>query len=444
MDGAENSAILIADDDRGVRRILRQIMAREGYRVIEAADGEQCLELYHSTQPDIVLVDAMMPGLSGFDVCQRLRQESADDRLPILMITSLDDNDSVDRAFEVGASDFVTKPIHYAVLRQRVRRLLRAQHAEAVLRESEARHRAVVNTAFDAIITVTSDGIIRDYNPGAERIFGYEAAEAIGQPITLLMPAHVRDMYLARFRRLAAARSTRLLGRTLEGYGRRKDASELPIELTVAPVDESRGRTFTGVVRDITERKAIEAQMSHRAFHDALTGLPNRALFMDRLEQALARSVRRKMGLAVLFLDLDGFKDVNDSFGHDAGDHLLVLIARRLQSSLRRVDTVARLGGDEFTIVLEDIHSITEANIVAKRIIDRVREPVELTNGRALVTTSIGIAFCAAGEERPEELVRRADIAMYWAKHGGKSRYVVFDTAGGQWPALTKAPSKLA
>lgn len=442
MELAENSSILIADDDRTIRRLLHQIMAREGYRVIEANDGEQCLSLYRTMKPDIVLVDAMMPELDGFEVCERLRKESDDDQLPILMITSLDDNDSVDHAFAVGASDYVTKPIHWAVLRQRVRRLLRARHAEAVLRESEMRHRAVVNAAFNAIITVTGDSIIRDFNPGAARTFGYSASEAIGQPFSLLVPEHMRDIYLARFRRLVQGRSQRLLGRTLEGLARRKDASELPVELTVAVIEEARGTTITGVVRDITERKAIEAQMSHRAFYDALTGLPNRTLFTDRLEQALARAARRKTGLAVLFLDLDGFKTVNDSFGHEAGDHLLATVARRLQTCVRRVDTVARQGGDEFTMILEEIHNESDATSVASRIVERIQEAIALPGGTAIVTTSIGIALSTAGDIPSEELIRRADIAMYWAKHDGKSRYVIFDPTHGHKPTLPHTTSQ--
>jgi diguanylate cyclase (GGDEF)-like protein len=186
------------------------------------------------------------------------------------------------------------------------------------------------------------------------------------------------------------------------------------------------------VVRDVTERKALEGELEHRAFHDALTGLPNRALLTDRIKHALARVESHGESVAVLFLDLDDFKVVNDSLGHEAADRLLMAVAERLQTVLRPEDTLARLGGDEFTVLLEDIEGASEATAVAERIADALREPFSLEGSELFVTTSIGIAFGNSAQDRPGGLLRSADLAMYRAKETGKAGYALFDPVMGE------------
>ena len=184
---------------------------------------------------------------------------------------------------------------------------------------------------------------------------------------------------------------------------------------------------FEGTLEDITERKELEEQLHHQAFHDALTGLPNRLLFSDRLGQALARAERRENLVAVLFMDLDNFKHVNDSLGHEAGDRLLVGVAERLRACLRPEDTAARLGGDEFTVLLEDVADASDAARVAGRIIEDLRVPFEVGGHEVLTAASIGIALDDRSRDRPADLMREADLAMYWAKSKGRARYEVFE-----------------
>jgi diguanylate cyclase (GGDEF)-like protein/PAS domain S-box-containing protein len=438
-----------------------------------------------------------------------------------------------------------------------MRRLFAHRQLDDELRKSEARYRTVLDAAFDAIVTMTPDGIVRWFNRGAERIFGHRAEEVIGQPVTLLMPERYRELCVAGLHRYLRTGEAHVVGGTIELVGLRKDGSEFPIEMSLGETNEDGEPLFTGVIRDVTERKevqkalreseerfrslvqnasdiitileadgtvryvspvvervtgykpeeqigtnafgsvhpddreralgifaevlkhpglhpplefqvphkdgswrylehvvnnllddpavrgvvvnsrdvterkALEEQLLHQAFHDPLSGLPNRALFMDRLEHALARANRRGDKVAVLFTDLDNFKVINDSLGHAVGDQLLVAIAERLQSCLRPEDTAARLGGDEFTILVEEVDGVSDAVRVAERIAESLQPPFALDQHEVFSTTSIGIALSSSLQEHPADLLRHADLAMYQAKHKGKARYKVFEPSMG-------------
>jgi diguanylate cyclase (GGDEF)-like protein len=210
----------------------------------------------------------------------------------------------------------------------------------------------------------------------------------------------------------------------------RKDGTSFPVEYTSTPIvedDEILGAVLT--FKDVTKRKALEEQLFYQAFHDALTGLPNRALLMNRLEHALHRADRQGTNVAVLFTDLDNFKVINDSLGHTAGDQLLVAVAERLKSCMRPEDSATRVGGDEFAILVEGINGATDVTRIAERIAEALQAPFALDVGEIFVTTSIGIALSGSAGERPADLLRYADLAMYRAKHKGKDRYQVFEPA---------------
>jgi diguanylate cyclase (GGDEF)-like protein/PAS domain S-box-containing protein len=440
-----------------------------------------------------------------------------------------------------------------------MRRLLAHRRLGDELRKSEARYRTVLDAAFDAIVTITSEGIVRWFNRGAERIFGYRAEEVIGQPITLLMPERYRDLCVAGLHRYLRTGEARVVGGMIELVGLRSDGSEFPIEMSLGETHQDGERLFTGIIRDITERKrfeeaherlsrqhemvleaagegifgldphgnvtfvnpaasdmtgwstqdlmgrpmhnlvhhtkpdgtpypseecpiyaafttgtthsrddevfwrkdgtsfpveytstpiledgevagavvtfrditerkALKEQLHHQAFHDLLTGLPNRALFMDRLEHALTRANRRGSKVAVLFADLDNFKVINDSLGHKVGDQLLIAVAERLKTHLRPEDTAARLGGDEFTILAEDIASVGEVVQIAERIAELLQPPIALDGQEVFATVSTGIALNSPTQEEPADLLRHADLAMYRAKYRGKARYEVFES----------------
>jgi diguanylate cyclase (GGDEF)-like protein/PAS domain S-box-containing protein len=298
---------------------------------------------------------------------------------------------------------------------------------EAALLESEERFRYMVQNSSDVITLVAADGTIRYVSPAIERVLGYSREERVGgNALDLVHPGDV-----ARARRLfAEGRSNPGVPLSIEIRMRHKDGSWRYVEVTGTNLleDPSAGAVVLNS-RDVTERKALEEQLQHQAFHDALTGLPNRALFSDRLQHAVSRTQRRGAKLAVLFMDLDNLKLINDSLGHKAGDELLVGVAERLRTSLRAEDTAARLGGDEFAVLLEDLAHVGEATRAAERIADKLRAPFALGERETFVTASIGVAIGGGTIKLPEELLRDADMAMYRAKHSGKACYAVFEEA---------------
>jgi diguanylate cyclase (GGDEF)-like protein/PAS domain S-box-containing protein len=295
--------------------------------------------------------------------------------------------------------------------------------AEAVRRKSQARFRALVQHASDLITVVDSQGMVLFDSPVIERVLGYRPDERIGT--NGLSYLHPDDL----------AGAAELLGRILDLPPTETVRTELRLRhrngdwvwfecVGTNLLDQPSVRGLVVNLRDTSERRRFEEQLAHQAFHDPLTGLPNRALLHDRLTMTLAR--RRTDGncAAVLFLDLDRFKVVNDSLGHDVGDDVLVAVAHRLRSAVREGDTVARLSGDEFTVLLDCVDGLAGAELVAERIIDQMREPFWLANREIFVGVSIGIAL--AGDQSPDDLMREADLAMYKAKERGRLRYEVF------------------
>jgi diguanylate cyclase (GGDEF)-like protein/PAS domain S-box-containing protein len=302
----------------------------------------------------------------------------------------------------------------YAAVALETTRLFHAAvRGRADAEQREARIRAVMDNVADGLLTFDEMGIVDSCNPAAERIFGTSAAVLTGQSIVRWLPT-------------ASAEASQ--HHDVDGY--RLDGTSLPVELAITEVQHSDAHRFIAVVRDIGERKAFEEQLRHMAFHDHLTGLPNRALFMDRVEHALARADSQGRSIAVLFVDLDNFKVVNDSLGHAAGDRLLSLLTARLRACLDPHATLARFGGDEFTILLEDVdvvRGLDDANAAAKRIRDDLRRPIGIAEQEVFATASIGIAISSPGHDTPGDLVRNADVAMYRAKANGRACAVVFD-----------------
>jgi diguanylate cyclase (GGDEF)-like protein/PAS domain S-box-containing protein len=317
----------------------------------------------------------------------------------------------------------------------------RSLHTALIEKEvAAARHQAVVENAAEGILTVGVDGTIGSFNAAAEVMFGWTTTEIIGRPITMLFPAEQDDARAEFSSGSDALDRSNAPRHDVETAGVRRDGTEFPMMVSTSAITvEGSAPIISAIVRDLSDQKHFEAQLAHQAMHDPLTGLPNRVMLTDRLDRALARVRRHDRICAVLYVDLDRFKAVNDTLGHAVGDQLLVEAAARIQAAVRETDTVARLGGDEFVVLCEDIEGVHHATHFAQRIITALQIPFRFGNDDPHVSATIGIAFSVDGTETADAMLANADIAMYRAKDNGRSRYELFDEDMQQWVAAQGA-----
>jgi diguanylate cyclase (GGDEF)-like protein/PAS domain S-box-containing protein len=312
----------------------------------------------------------------------------------------------------------------YAAVALETTRLFReAVRGRVEAEQREARIQAVMENVADGLLTFDHQGVLESCNPAAERIFGSTSERLTGQSIGHLL--HGLGTESTALPADLSALAGRVFSRQVDGQ--RADGTRTSVEVEITGIPQAATPRFIAVVRDVSERKAFEEQLRHMAFHDDLTGLPNRALFIDRVEHALALANRHARSIAVLFLDLDNFKVVNDSLGHAIGDQLLVAIAERLQVCLGPASTLARFGGDEFTVLLEEAVHVGDAEAVAARLREALQRSFRIAERDVFATVSVGIALSMPGQDSPGDLVRNADVAMYRAKTDGRARSVVFD-----------------
>lgn len=294
---------------------------------------------------------------------------------------------------------------------------------------TEERTRALLNNIDEGIASISADGIIEVFNPGAARIFGYPSEEVLGKNISMLMPEPERSAHDGYLKQYLETGDAHIIGIGREVIAQRKDGERFPMDLRVSEFSLDGRRQFIGIMRDITERKSAEAKIIHLANHDGLTNLPNRNLVQDRIQQTISWAQRANSQFAVMFIDLDKFKVINDSLGHDTGDQLLQTVAQRLSTSLRVGDTVGRQGGDEFIVLLANLSAPEDAALVAQKILCNLAHPY-LINGHDLYTSaSIGIAVFPQDGNTVDTLLKNSDTAMYHAKDAGRSNYQFFTQA---------------
>lgn len=291
---------------------------------------------------------------------------------------------------------------------------------------------AILDNMLDGVITIDRAGVIESFNKAACTIFGYTRDEVLGRNVSLLMPAADAVAHDGHLLRHDQGQRPYLLGKPRDMQGRRKDGSVFPMSLAVSKLAHGAGPGFVGVIRDITQRKKNEEEIQRLAFFDPLTELPNRRLLHDRLHQAVANSTRSGQHAALMFMDLDHFKQLNDTLGHDVGDELLKQVALRLTLCVREGDTVARLGGDEFVVLLEGLDPLatgaaTQADGVANKILDTLGQPYSLRGHPYHITPSIGLVVFQGDNDSTEELIKKADVAMYQAKGAGRNSRRFFD-----------------
>lgn len=291
----------------------------------------------------------------------------------------------------------------------------------------EERFQSVAASESNAIIVIAGTGEVLSWNYGAEKIFGFTAAEMIGAPVTRIIPERYRAAHEAGLAKAAATGGGRYVGTNQEVAGLRKDGHEVSISLALSGWKGAAGFQFAAIIRDITASKLREEELRRIAYHDPLTHLPNRLLFSDRLQLAKAQTIRSGRLLAVCYLDLDGFKAVNDAFGHEVGDRLLREAAQRLREAVRAGDTVARLGGDEFGLLLGELAGIEEIEQTLNRILSVIAVPYRIEGHELTLSASIGVTLLPDGDDVPEHLLRQADEAMYLAKAAGRNCFRLFN-----------------
>ena len=353
--------------------------------------------------------------------------------VPMLYLTEYLQSPTLHKQQLTKPFSYILKQIAERDLHVAVEMALHKHEIENKLEEKYEQLAAIINSMGCAVVVTDTNGCVQIMNPVAENLTGWKQNEAIGKDLTEVFSLIDSEMN-EPIENLAkqAIKADAVLSLPENCTLITQDGKQIPIGDSVAPIRDDNGK-ITGAVlvcQDITKRKHKEAQLLRNAFYDGLTALPNRILFTDRLRQAIERSKRRNnYDFAVLFLDLDGFKAINDRFGHEMGDNLLVAIAKRLESCLRSGDTVARFGGDEFALLLEGIKDVSDATNIAKRIHQSLALPLNFNGYDIICTGSIGIALSGSKHDEPESLLRDADIAMYHAKQQGKARYGIFDEA---------------
>ncbi|APW45167.1 EAL domain-containing protein [Rhodoferax antarcticus] len=435
---------ILAMDDTPVNLLTLGAALKDEFDLQLATSGEMGLRLARQNPPDLILLDIMMPGMDGFETCRQLQADPLLALIPVIFVTALQGHEAETQGLQLGARDYIAKPIQVDTARQRIRNLLEHER----LRKQVASQRdllalnlaerqasddklklaaSVFTTAREGITITDTNGSILDVNEAFSRITGYSREEVLGQnPRFLNSGQQSRDFYDAMWREIL--NKGHWYG---EIWNRRKDGQIYAQMLTITTVRHDNGEpsNFVAMFSDITALKEHQAKLDHMAHYDVLTGLPNRVLLADRLSQGMIQAQRRQQLLAVVFVDLDGFKSINDAYGHEVGDQLLMATARNMKSVLRESDTLARIGGDEFVAVLVDLDSTLSGGTLLNRLLETASRAVSLGGRELRISASMGVTYYPQDIDiDADQLLRQADHAMYQAKLAGKNRHQVFDT----------------
>ncbi len=456
--------ILVVDDTLTSLKLLVEILTAEGYQVRPADSGELALAAVAAQPPELILLDIFMPGMDGFEVLRRLKAHEASRAIPVIFLSAATETEQRVAGFKLGAVDFVSKPFqcdellarvetHLELFRLRTQLEQRAtelqslnekllidelaerKRSEDALRESEQLLQSIVQILPVGIFILDAQGTIVSVNPAAQQIW------AGLRKLPIAQFGQYKGWWLDSGKRIephewAGARAIEQGETSLDEEIEIEcfDGTHKIILNFARPIRGSDGRIKGAVIvnQDITERKTVENDIKHLAFYDPLTQLPNRRLLLDRLHQALAASSRTGQMGALLFIDLDHFKALNDTLGHDYGDLLLQQVAERLMVCVRESDTVARMGGDEFVVMLENLSEDTQeaadqAQIVGEKILAALNQTYWLASHPYHSTPSIGIALFSEHWESVKKLLKQADQAMYAAKATGRNTLCFFE-----------------
>lgn len=424
--------ILYMEDDPALSVLLQKSLQRQGFIVETAANGEEGLAMAGSASYDLLLVDYNMPFLGGVDVLRTLASKGAFP--PTIMVTGEGNEEVAVQALKLGAADYVVKDVEMRYLEllpviidrvlYKQQLLKERQLMEEAIRESEERYRKLVELSPDGI-AIHVEGVFEFMNPAGMRILGAVSPEQlIGIPALTVVHPDFHESFTARIHDLKS-KADRVPW--IEQKYVRLDGTVIDVEVSGVRFVHEGKPAVQMIFRDITERKQVEQRLERLALYDTLTGLPNRMLFFDRFNQLLALAKRNSYVLALLYMDLDQFKQINDSCGHEVGDLLLIEASHRMKSSTRSSDTVARMGGDEFIGICARIAAPEDASVVASKIISGLARPFRIKGLELKIGVSIGISIYPLDGDDVETLVNKADAAMYRVKESGKGGFQFFN-----------------
>lgn len=419
--------VLIVDDERFMRHVLRDALEKGGYTVLEAESGLDALSILHQSLPDIVLLDVIMPVMDGFSTCMEIRADPLSQHLPVLMITGLEDKQTIEQAYAVGATDYIVKPINDTHLRHHIRYLLHSARLFEKLRHKEESLAHAQRIARLGNWQWLPEEDIWSGSEEAIRIFDFPASAQSPSLAMLMERVHPEDrkQFGSAIKRVLRTRqSAQFDHRLLLAHG-----TECHVHSQIEEdLDTGKRRRLLGTVQDITDRKRNEEnerQLKYLASYDSLTDLPNRQMFQERLTQAISFAKAGEEVVGVLFANLNNFKEIN-ALGTDAGDQALKQFARRYQKCVWHCDTAARIGGDQFAIILRHISCPEHCSLVAQRIIDALAEPFILGGEEVFLSLRLGISLFPDDGQTAETLIKNSEAAMHFGRQQGQNGYCFY------------------
>jgi diguanylate cyclase (GGDEF)-like protein/PAS domain S-box-containing protein len=434
-----DAAILIVDDAPENLAVLRKLMVEQGYQTFVATSGERALKIARRVHPDLILLDVVMPGMDGLETCRQLKSHAATQRIPVIFMSARTDTDDVVAGFDIGAVDYIGKPLRMAEVCARVRTQLQIRSNSETQEEQAERLRTIVNNMAEGLLIIEADGRIQFTNPACDKYLGYQENELAGRAISELLNPLVAQEYLEYFARYAASPEMAHSHGTREVIIRHRNGSSVCMDLTLTPM-YLRQPLFIGLLHDITHHKQSEDALQRAAMVDPLTQIANRRHFDTFLEKEWQRSMRSGQPLSLVVLDVDHFKLYNDTLGHPAGDACLQRVAGAIAShALRPTDLAARYGGEEFVLLFAETGAET-ATMMAEAIrahIESLRIPHPRSTTSDWLTVSIGVATIHPHQlDNTESLFVAADRAMYVAKEGGRNQVRSTSSGGAALEAV--------